>query len=97
MESLPEVKLLVTVGSQAPFFYEINALHSLRYGEKLPSHFPQWLNIYDLHDLLSYVGAGVFPEKVQDVLVDSKQPFPRSHGAYWTNTATWKAIERRLP
>lgn len=91
------VKLLVTAGSQAPFLYEINALYSLEYGEPLPDHFPSWLNIYDLRDFLSYIGANIFPDKVQDVQVDSKQPFPRSHGAYWTNKAVWKAIIPRLP
>lgn len=97
-ESLKQrVKLLVTAGSQAPFLYEINALYSLEYGKPLPDHFPSWLNIYDLRDFLSYIGANVFPNKVQDVLVDSKQPFPRSHGAYWTNEAMWKAIIPRLP
>ncbi len=95
-EQLDKVKLLVTVGSQAPFFYEINALQSLEYGESLPAHFPSWLNIYDLKDILSYIGANIFPDRVQDVLVDNKQPFPRSHGAYWTNSATWKAIIRRI-
>ena len=95
-EHLP-VDLLVTVGSQAPFLYEINALHSLQYGEPLPPHFPTWLNIYDLRDFLSYVGASLFPQRVQDVLVDNKQPFPRSHSSYWTNPSTWKAIVPRLP
>ncbi len=96
--SLPQVKLLVTVGSQAPFLYEINALHSLEYGQPLPDHFPKhWLNIYDLRDFLSYIGANVFPTKVDDVLVNNKQPFPRAHSAYWTNPATWKAIIPRLP
>ena len=59
-EQLDKVKLLVTVGSQAPFFYEINALQSLEYGESLPAHFPSWLNIYDLKDILSYIGAKIF-------------------------------------
>ena len=94
---LSQVALLVTAGSQAPFLYEINALYSLEYGEPLPNHFPSWLNIYDLRDFLSYIGANVFPNKVQDVQVDSKQPFPRAHGAYWTNDATWKEIIQRLP
>ncbi|RUS97076.1 hypothetical protein DSM107003_18170 [Trichormus variabilis SAG 1403-4b] len=94
---LPQVELLITVGSQAPFLYEINALPSLEFGQPLPAHFPQWLNIYDLRDFLSYIGANVFPNQVQDVLVDNKQPFPQAHGAYWTNTATWKAIIPRLP
>ncbi len=96
-ESLPQIKLLITVGSQAPFLYELDALQSLAYGQPLPGHFPPWLNIYDLNDFLSYVGGSIFPEKVQDVLVDNKQPFPQAHSAYWGNPATWKAIKRRLP
>jgi hypothetical protein len=93
----PKVDLLVTVGSQAPFLYEIGALQSLAPGTALPADFPPWLNIYDLGDLLSYIGAGVFPNRVQDVLVDNKQPFPEAHGAYWGNPTMWKAIEQRLP
>jgi len=93
----PKVELLITVGSQAPFLYELNALSSLEYGHPLPTHFPHWLNIYDLRDILSYIGANVFPNRVQDVQVDNKQPFPQAHSAYWTNPATWKAITPRLP
>ncbi|MBD2517636.1 alpha/beta hydrolase [Nostoc sp. FACHB-973] len=96
-QQLSQVELLVTVGSQAPFLYEINALYSLEYGQLLPEHFPEWLNIYDLRDFLSYVGNRIFPGRVQDVRVDSRQPFPRSHGAYWTNAKTWEAIISRLP
>ncbi|WP_334967999.1 hypothetical protein [Nostoc sp.] len=96
-QQLSQVELLVTVGSQAPFLYEINALYSLEYGQLLPEHFPEWLNIYDLRDFLSYVGNRIFPDRVQDVRVDSRQPFPRSHGAYWTNAKTWEAIIPRLP
>ncbi|MEH2348467.1 MAG: hypothetical protein V7K55_10750 [Nostoc sp.] len=96
-QQLSQVELLVTVGSQAPFLYEINALYSLEYGQLLPEHFPEWLNIYDLRDFLSYVGKNIFPDRVQDVLVDSRQPFPRSHGAYWTNAKTWEAIISKLP
>ncbi|MFB2835494.1 hypothetical protein [Floridanema evergladense] len=95
-EQLDKVKLLVTVGSQAPYFYETNALQSLEFGESLPEYFPQWLNIYDLKDFLSFIGGNIFPNKVQDILVDNQQPFPRSHGAYWTNNATWKAIVGRI-
>jgi len=96
-ETIPSVKLLVTVGSQVSFFYEIGALNGLAYGETLPPHFPVWLNIYDLRDFLSYICGKVFPNGVQDVQVDSKQPFPRSHSAYWANPATWNAIVSRLP
>ncbi|NEO93025.1 MAG: hypothetical protein F6K56_23470 [Moorea sp. SIO3G5] len=96
-QPIKQVELLITVGSQAPFLYEINALSSLEFGQPLPDFFPEWLNIYDLRDFLSYIGATLFPNKVQDVLVDSKQPFPQAHSAYWTNPATWKAIIPRLP
>lgn len=95
-KQLNQVKLLITVGSQAPYFYEINALHSLEFGKTLPEYFPQWLNIYDRNDFLSFIGGGVFADRVQDILVDNKQPFPNSHGAYWTNKATWKAIVERI-
>ena len=91
------VKLLITAGSQAPFLYEIDALQTLNFGESLPKHFPKWLNIYDLRDFLSYVGEGVFPERVVDVKVDNRQPFPEAHGAYWANAETWDAIAKVLP
>ena len=51
---IPGVERLVTVGSQAPFFYEIDALAALPYGKRLPDQFPAWLNIYDGRDFLSY-------------------------------------------
>ena len=91
-----EVQLLVTVGSQAPLLYEINALQSLSYGEPLPAHFAKWLNIYDLRDFLSYKGKEIFPGKVKDVLVDNRQPFPASHSAYWSNPAVWDTIAEEL-
>ena len=91
------VKLLITAGSQAPFLYEIDALQTLTFGEPLPEHFPQWLNIYDLRDFLSYIGEGVFPGKLTDVEVNNRQPFPEAHGAYWANAETWNAIARVLP
>jgi hypothetical protein len=99
-EAIPEVKLLITAGSQAPFLYEINALQSLRYDQPLPAHFPHWLNIYDTNDFLSYVAAGVFNRtgdlRVEDVEVKSRQPFPRAHSSYWTNSQVWDAVTRRL-
>lgn len=91
-EPIPGVSRLVTVGSQAPFFYEIDALASLSYGEPLPDHFPAWLNIYDGRDFLSYIGAGVFPGRVTDQQVDNGQPFPQAHSAYWRNDAVWRHI-----
>lgn len=94
-----KVQLLITVGSQAPFFYEIGALQTLPYGEPIPEYFPEWLNIYDLRDFLSYVGdhEKLFAGKITDVKVDNKQPFPEAHNAYWANNETWNAIKKVLP
>ena len=60
--------------------------------------FPEtWLNIYDLRDLLSYVGEGIFPGRVKDVPVNNGVSFPAAHSAYWRNPETWDAIEKVLP
>jgi hypothetical protein len=93
-KSLPQVKLLVTVGSQAPYLYEIDALWSLRAGVPLPRHFScRWLNIYDPNDFLSYKCEGVFgPERVTDKIVASGEPFPDSHSAYFGSEDVWKLI-----
>ncbi|MCD7443008.1 hypothetical protein K4B79_32910 [Streptomyces lincolnensis] len=94
---LPQVRLLVTAGSQGPFLYESGSLPSLEPPAPLPAHVPAWLNLYDPRDLLSYLGAGLFPDRVTDVAVDSRQPFPAAHSAYWTNPAVYRHIVDRLP
>jgi pimeloyl-ACP methyl ester carboxylesterase len=91
-EALPAVTKLVTVGSQAPLLYEIDALVSLAYGSELPGHFPAWLNVYDRYDFLSFCAEGLFAGRVTDVEVSNGQPFPQSHSAYWTNAAVWRAV-----
>lgn len=91
-QKLPQVKSLITAGSQVPFLYEIDALQSLSYGERLPEYFPEWLNIYDTRDVLSYIGSGLFPGRITDKHIDNKLPFPESHGAYWQTEETWKVI-----
>ena len=88
---LSAVKLLIICGSQAPLFYEIGALQSLEFGDipaahRLPGHFPTWLNFYDLRDFLSYVAEPLFAkDRVTDVVVDNRLPFPESHSGYWRN------------
>ncbi|MEV6508185.1 hypothetical protein [Streptomyces sp. NPDC051642] len=94
---LPQVRLLVTVGSQGPLLYELGALPSLVHPAPLPFHVPPWLNLYDRRDLLSYLGAGLFPGRVTDVEVDSHQPFPAAHSAYWTHPAVYRHIVDLLP
>jgi len=88
------VKGIVTVGSQAPFLYEIDALVSLRSHAALPTHFPKrWLNIWDPNDFLSYIGEGVFGrDSVKDFMVHSRLSFPESHGAYWDQREVWTEI-----
>lgn len=83
---------LITCGSQAPYLYEADALSLLRRGQPLPDGFPRWLNVYDLNDLLSYVGGGLFPGRVTDAEVQSRQPFPHSHSAYWANDQLWQHV-----
>lgn len=95
-QPVSEVELLVTVGSQAPFLYELDALWSLRSGQALPAHFPRWINLYDRNDMLSYTASGVFGARVQDLEVRSGQAFPIAHGASWLNHDTWAHIAAAL-
>lgn len=92
------VKLLITVGSQAPYFYEINALQSLQYERNatLPNHFPPWVNLFSRQDFLSYVGGKIFPGKIVDREVTTWQPFPQSHSAYWARPQTYKLIREAI-
>lgn len=93
-----DIDALITVGSQAPYFYEIDALPSRVYGSGLPDYFPKrWLNIYDENDFLGYPAAGVFKDHVTDVRVDGGSPFPEAHSAYFENrTQVWAAIAKFL-
>lgn len=92
------VRLLVTVGSQAPFLHELGALAGLPPGATLPPSFPHWLNIYDRKDLLSYLAEPVFASdlRVTDHEVRSRQPFPVSHSAYWKLDAVYDRIGEAL-
>jgi hypothetical protein len=59
----PDVAKLITVGSQAPLFYAIDSLETLRPGDTAVHPFVPWLNIYDRADFLSYVAADIFSPK----------------------------------
>lgn len=96
-EAVPEVAALVTVGSQAPYLYELNALPSLSFGEPLPDQVPPWTNFYDPRDLLAYVGAGIFPGRVRDVPVPSGNPFPFAHSDYFGNPTFYDRLCELLP
>jgi hypothetical protein len=91
----PSVTHLITVGSQSPFLYEINALSSLPFGRPLPGHFPRrWLNIYDRSDVLSYLAEPVFGKgRVTDFENKSHLPPLAAHSAYWTSPTVWPCIK----
>lgn len=89
---LPNVKRLITFGSQTPFFYEIGALATLPFGQDLPLQFPPWSNFYDLNDALSYVGEPVFKDRVVDYPVESGESFPASHSAYLYSKPFWTQL-----
>ncbi|UQX03693.1 hypothetical protein [Streptomyces sp. RerS4] len=97
-EPVPGAALLVTVGSQAPYLYELGALTGLAPGSVLPYGFPRWLNVYDRQDLLSYLAEPVFPgdPRVTDHELAGRQPFPASHSAYWKQPALYERIERAV-
>ncbi|MEX2534780.1 MAG: hypothetical protein WD273_04190 [Trueperaceae bacterium] len=74
-------------------------------GDRLPSFFPRWINIYDPRDFIAFIAEGVFGEKdggvvgamrVRDVEVNNRQPFPMSHISYWDNPEVWETIEHEL-
>jgi len=92
MPDPPAVAGLITVGSQAPLLYELGALRSLGRGTALPPAFPRWINLYDPNDMLSYVAAGLFPGRVDDVEVLSGELPMAAHSAYWNCDETWDAI-----
>ncbi|MNL54526.1 hypothetical protein D3C87_1778660 [compost metagenome] len=97
IEAPSSLKYLITVGSQAGFFYEIDALVSLPAGAALPDHFPRkWLNIFDANDFLSYRAEPIFPGVAIDKQVENGQPFPDSHSAYWRNPIVWENISAFL-
>ncbi|WUW21448.1 hypothetical protein OG521_11885 [Streptomyces sp. NBC_01463] len=95
----PIADMLVTVGSQAPLLYELDALPSLPYGTGLPEAFPRWLNIHDRRDLLSYLAAEAFGNdpRITDVRVDNRQPVSAAHSSYWANADFYRVLGDALP
>ncbi|MFF4834600.1 hypothetical protein [Streptomyces sp. NPDC001315] len=95
-EELPGVHHLVTVGTQAAHLHELGALPSLEPGTPLPEHFPGWTNVYDKRDLLGFTAEPVFPDRVDDVELNSGEPFPVAHNAYFTNPDFQNLLARIL-
>jgi hypothetical protein len=98
-EQAPVVDGLITVGSQSPLFFAIDALDRLRPGQRDPLPFTPWLNIYSRNDLLSFLATGIFPGVggITDVEVDAGVPFPESHSAYWQLDHVYELIKGAWP
>jgi hypothetical protein len=92
------VTKFITAGSQSGFFYEIDALRTLPFGQALPEDFPDWLNFWDSRDFLSFVTKGVFSggRSRDDVEIQSGLPFPASHSGYWRQPLTWERVKTFL-
>ncbi|WP_315769696.1 MULTISPECIES: hypothetical protein [unclassified Bradyrhizobium] len=93
-----KVRKFITAGSQSGYFYEIDALRTLPYGQPLPVDFPDWLNFWDARDFLSFVTRDVYSGggSRTDVEVNSGLPFPASHSGYWRQSLTWDKIRAFL-
>lgn len=93
-QSPHKVERLVTVGSQVSLFGEFGALKNQFppvYPIETPGKIGNWLNIYDLNDILSFVAEDIFT-RVDDRKVDTKAPFPISHGEYWNIDKVYEVI-----
>jgi hypothetical protein len=91
----PKVDLLVTVGSQAPLLFAMNALGTLEPPDRNRVAVARWVNVFDRNDLISFRASEIFADAdahVEDHEVSSGQPFPMSHGAYFVNPKFWQLL-----
>lgn len=94
------VDLLVTVGSQAPLLFLLDALAHLRpNGRTPPEPFLPWVNVFNRQDLLSFCAGRVFPgsPEIVDTEVDAGVPFPESHSAYWGRRELYEVLGSHWP
>ncbi|WP_327745124.1 hypothetical protein OHO28_38580 [Streptomyces europaeiscabiei] len=95
----PRVDLLVTVGSQAPFLYLLDAMQTLRPEDSKAEPFVPWLNLYSRADFLSFCASRLFAGTagITDEEIDAGVPFPESHSAYWVQEKTYTTIRKLWP
>lgn len=77
--------LLVTFGSQSAFLSAIGA-----FGAVTPSC--PWLNVWSRNDFVSFLAAGLWPERVTDAELTTSVGFPDAHGAYYTEPAFFRLV-----
>lgn len=51
----------------------------------------KWHNYYDADDSLAFLAAPVF-DRVADVQIDTKAPFPIAHSEYWNLRDTYQKL-----
>jgi hypothetical protein len=90
-----DIELLATVGSQVGFFGELGVLNlasRLPDGKlPVPVRLGRWYNYYDPDDALSFLAAPVF-DRVADIEIDTRAPFPIAHSEYWHLRDTYEKL-----
>ena len=90
-----DVTFLATVGSQVGFFGELGVLSpEVRVPDgklQVPARIGTWRNYYDTDDSLAFLAKPVF-DRVADVQIDTKAPFPIAHSEYWNLSDTYQKL-----
>jgi hypothetical protein len=86
------VTLLATVGSQVGMLGEMGVLEAGAPPPDgklaVPGRIGTWVNYYEPDDVLSFLAEPVF-DRVADIDIDTRAPFPISHGEYWNLPDTY--------
>ncbi|MEU0932668.1 hypothetical protein [Embleya sp. NPDC005971] len=92
---LPQVRALITAGSQIGYFGALGAL-ATQPASSGPPRSPSipWINLWNARDWLSFRAHPVFADAVHDVEVRVRRPFPQAHGVYWKCDELYTEIER---
>lgn len=98
-----EVDVLVTVGSQVPFFEELKLFHSSRPAipstgtpkVARPAAVSHWLNIFDRQDILSYSGRAVF-DRIDDFEYSTGASAFGAHTTYFERPSFHRRLNERL-
>jgi hypothetical protein len=90
-----DIELLATVGSQVGFFGELGVLNlntRLPDGKlPVPARLGRWYNYYDSDDALSFLATPIF-DRVADIAIDTRAPFPIAHSEYWNLRDTYEKL-----
>lgn len=97
------VDVLVTVGSQVPFFEELKLFHASRSDipsaqtpkVSRPPGVAHWLNIFDRQDILSYSGSAVF-DGINDFEYSTGASAFGAHTTYFERPSFHRRLNERL-